>query len=175
MKFRYYFLIFGLLAMFVACKQQEPAPTERYSAPSGKQVQLAPFNLMSLTDDTMLDRKQLQGQVLLVNFFATWCPPCIQEIPSFIALQNKYKAKGFTVVAFSADQGTPEQIKKFIKKHAINYPVFPAIAEVTSGFGGVTGIPVTFLINRKGEVVKKLIGYVEHDVLDEEIVKLIAP
>jgi len=64
-------------------------------------------------------------------------------------------------------------VKKLIDRTSINYPVLMADKEVTRGFGGVTGIPVTFLVNRKGELVKKYLGYVEHSVLDDEIQKLI--
>jgi thiol-disulfide isomerase/thioredoxin len=122
----------------------------------------------------MLDSRQLESQVLLVTFFATWCPPCIQEIPTFIDLQNSYKDKGFSVVAFSMDEGDPAPLHKLIDKYGINYPVLIADDVVTQGVGGVTGIPVTFLVNRKGEIVKKYLGYVGHDILEEEIKNMLA-
>ena len=132
------------------------------------------FKLPTVADNTVFDSKQLEGQVLVVTFFATWCPPCIQEIPTFIALQESYMAKGFSVVAFSVDEGNPELLQNLIQKYGINYPVFQADNDVVRGFGGVTGIPVTFLVNRKGEIVKKYLGYVEHDALEEEIRKILA-
>ena len=73
------------------------------------------------------------------------------------------------MVAFSVDEGDPAPLQRLIKKYGINYPVFWADLDITKSFGGVTGIPVTFLVNRKGEIVKKYLGYVEHDVLEEEI------
>ncbi|MBE9521494.1 MAG: TlpA family protein disulfide reductase, partial [Proteobacteria bacterium] len=116
----------------------------------------------------------LEGQVLLVTFFATWCPPCIQEIPTFIALQDAYSSKGFSVLAFSVDEGDPAPLHRLIEKYGINYPVLLADLDIAKGFGGVSGIPVTFLVNSKGEIVKKYLGYVEHDVLEEEIEKMLA-
>ena len=174
MKFRYFLIILGLLAMLVACKQQESDTRGGYSPPIGGHMRMVPFKLTSLTDNTELDSKQFEGQVLLVTFFATWCPPCIQEVPTLIDLQDSFKTKGFSVVAFSLDEGSPDQIHNFIKKYSITYPVLAADAEVTKGFGGVTGIPVTFLVNRQGEIVKKYLGYVEHEELAEEIGKMVA-
>jgi len=174
MKFRYFFLVIGLLVMLMACKQPESDTRGGYSPPIGEHMQMVHFKLASLTDNTLLDSKQLEGQVLLVAFFATWCPPCIQEIPALIAMQDSYKAKGFSVVAFSLDEGGPEPVHNLIKKYGINYPVLLADLDVAKGFGGVTGIPVTFLVNRKGEIVKKYLGIVEHDVLEEEVKKMLA-
>jgi thiol-disulfide isomerase/thioredoxin len=173
MKFRYFFLVIGMLAMLVACKQPESETRGGYSPPIGKHMQMVEFKLPSLTDNAVLDSKEIEGQVLLVTFFATWCPPCIQEIPTLIALQDSYKAKGFSVIAFSVDEGDPALLYKLIEKYSINYPVLLADLELARGFGGVSGIPVTFLVNREGEIVKKYLGYVEHDVLEEEIQKLL--
>jgi len=174
MKFKYLFLAMGLLVLLAACKQPETGTGDRFSPPIGKHMQMAQFKLTSLTDNTELDSSELAGQVLLVTFFATWCPPCIQEIPSFIALQEAYKTKGFSVVAFSVDEGGSEPVQNLIRKYSINYPVMLADLEVARGFGGVAGIPVSFLVNRKGEIVKKYLGYVGHDVIEEEVNKMLA-
>jgi thiol-disulfide isomerase/thioredoxin len=174
MKYRYFFLVIGLLFMLLACKQPESESGGGYAPPIGEHMKMVHFKLTSLTDNTVLDSKQLEGQVLLVTFFATWCPPCIQEIPSFIAVQDSFRTKGFSVVAFSLDEGGPEPLYNLIKKYGINYPVMLADLDVARGFGGVTGIPVTFVVNRKGEIVKKYLGYVEHDVLEEEVKLMLA-
>ena len=174
MKYRYFFLVIGLLFMLMACKQPESDSGGGYQPPIGEHMKLVPFKLTSLTDNAVLDSKQLEGQVLLVTFFATWCPPCIQEIPTFIALQDSYKAKGFSVLAFSVDEGDPAPLQRLIEKYGINYPVLLADLDLTKSFGGVSGIPVTFLVNRKGEIVKKYLGYVGHGVLEEEIEKMLA-
>lgn len=174
MKFRYLFLILGLLAMLMACKQPGSDSGGGYSPQVGEHMKMVPFKLTSLTDNTVLDSKQLEGRVLLVTFFATWCPPCIQEIPTLIAMQEAYKTKDFSVVAFSLDEGSQEPLYNLIEKYGINYPVMLADLEVARGFGGVTGIPVTFVVNRKGEIVKKYLGYVEHDVIEEEVKLMLA-
>lgn len=174
MKFKYFFLAIGILIMLMACKQTDSDSRGGYSPAIGERLHMVQFKQESLTDNVMLDSRQLESQVLLVTFFATWCPPCIQEIPTFIDLQKSYKDKGFSVVAFSMDEGDPAPLYKLIDKYGINYPVLLADDIVTRGVGGVTGIPVTFLVNRKGEIVKKYLGYVGHDILEEEIKNMLA-
>ena len=175
MKYKYLLPAIGLLVLLLACKQQGPETRGGYSPPIGSRMQMVHFKLPSLTDKRILDSDELKGQVLLVTFFATWCPPCIQEIPSFIDLQKNFKPKGFSVLAFSVDEGNPEQLlNNIIEKYGINYPVLFADQDLIKGFGGVAGIPVSFMVNRKGEIVKKYLGYIEHDVLVEEIKKLLA-
>ena len=174
MKFRYFFLAIGMLVLLMACKQTDTDSRGGYSPAVGERLHMVQFKQLSLTDNVVLDSRQLENQVLLVTFFATWCPPCIQEIPTFIDLQKSYREKGFSVLAFSVDEGDPEPLFRLIEKFNINYPVLLADDEVTRGFGGVTGIPVTFLVNRKGEIVKKYLGYVGHDILEEEIKAMLA-
>jgi thiol-disulfide isomerase/thioredoxin len=173
MRFRSIFLAIGLLMLVVACRQPD-SESNRTGLPAiGERMRMVQFRMPSLTDNIVLDSKQLEGQVLLVNFFATWCPPCIQEIPTFISLQNSFKQKGFSVVAFSMDEGDPAPVKKVVEKYGINYPVLLVEPAVERGFGGIAGIPVSFLVNRKGEIVKKYLGYVEQGVLEEEIRKML--
>lgn len=174
MKFSYLFLVVLLVMVVTACKQ--PDADNKRSAPFavGEHMKMVQFRLPSLTDNVVLDSKQLEGKVLLVNFFATWCPPCIQEVPTLISLQNSFKEEGFSVVAFSMDEGNPAIVRKFIEKYGISYPVLLAEPSITKGFGGVIGIPVSFLVNRRGEIVKKYIGYVEPDTLGQEIKNLLS-
>jgi glutathione peroxidase-family protein len=91
-----------------------------------------------------------------------------------LELQKTYGEKGFSVIAFSVDEGDLAPLYRLIEKYGINYPVLLADETITKGVGGVTGIPVTFVVNRKGEIVKKYLGYVEHDVLEEEVKSMLA-
>lgn len=174
MRLRFFIVILGLLLTVMACKQAEPEGRAGFSPALGERLQMAPFKTLSLTDKTILDSKQLEGQVLLVTFFATWCPPCIQEIPSLIALQDAFNGKEFSVVAFSVDEGDLAPLYNLIGKFGINYPVLLADPVITRSFGGVTGIPATFLVNRQGQIMKKYLGYVEYDVLQKDIKSMLA-
>ena len=111
--------------------------------------------------------------MVLVNFWATWCPPCRKEIPALIRIQDKYKDKGFSVIGISLDEGGRRVVSKFIKKLEVNYPVFIGKAKIGRGFGGVMGIPVSFLVDREGNLVKRLDGYVSEKVLNRELEKLL--
>lgn len=174
MKLRYMLLAVGLLLVLTACKQGEPGAGRGFAPAIGERMQMASFKLSSLTDQSVIDSGQLEGRVLLVTFFASWCPPCIQEIPTLIGLQDSFGAKDFSVVAFSVDEGDLTPLKNLITRKKINYPVLLADPAITRSFGGVSGIPVTFLVNRRGEIVKKYLGYVGHDVLAGEIKTLLA-
>jgi len=130
------------------------------------------FKLPDIMTGEVVDSKELNGTSLLVIFFATWCPPCIQEIPNLIELQNEYSSKNFSVIGLSVDQGE-NVVKKLVTKKGINYPVMMADNSVTREFGGVYGIPTSFLVNSRGNVVKKYTGYVPHSVLVRDIKQII--
>lgn len=127
------------------------------------------FSLNSVVDGNAVSSSSFDGKVLLVTFFATWCPPCIEEIPTLKQLHSQLATEGFSVVALSVDQSGPADVAKLVKKKAINYPVLMADEEVMKNFGGVYGIPVSFLVNKKGNVVKKYTGYVSGKTLLKDI------
>ena len=93
MKLKYFFLVIWLLMALMACKQSDSDTRVGLSPAIGEHMQMAPFKMESLTDKAIIDSKQFEGQVLLVTFFAAWCPPCIQEIPTLIALQDSFQVK----------------------------------------------------------------------------------
>jgi len=131
------------------------------------------FALADVVSGETIDSSSFKGKSLLVTFFATWCPPCIQEVPTLIKLQNNYKDKGFSVIGLSVDQGGPKVVKKLVLKKSINYPVMMADDMTMQNFGGVYGIPVSFLVNKKGNVVKKYTGYIAKSVLEKDIKKIL--
>jgi len=127
------------------------------------------FVLKSAVNGADVDSRSFSGKVLLVSFFATWCPPCIEEISTFIELQTSYANDGFSVVALSVDQGDPAAVANLVDKKNINYPVLMADEKTMENFGGVYGIPVSFLVNMEGNVVKKYPGYVPKSILQKDI------
>lgn len=130
------------------------------------------FSLPDVVTGGNVDSKHFDGKILLVTFFATWCPPCMQEIPTLIKLQDEYEGKGFSVLGLSVDQGGADIVKKLVEKRSINYPVLLADGSTAQNFGGVVGIPTSFLVNSKGNVVKKYPGYVPHMVLENDIKRI---
>ena len=127
------------------------------------------FSLPDVTDGKTVDSREFHGKVLLVTFFATWCPPCIEEVPSLVELQKELAKDGFSVIGLSVDQEGPRAVGKLVVKMGINYPVVMADSGTITSFGGVYGIPVSFLVNQSGNIVKKYMGYVPPSVLANDI------
>lgn len=127
------------------------------------------FSLPSVADKSLVRSEDFKNKVLLVSFFATWCPPCREEIPTFIQLQNELGQNGFSVLAFSVDEGGTETVKNLVEQEKINYPVLMADEAVMAGFGGISGVPISFLVNEKGNVVKSYPGYIPHQLLKQDI------
>jgi peroxiredoxin len=136
-------------------------------------TQMPSFALESVQDGGIVDSDSFSGKVLLITFFATWCPPCAEEVPTLIKLQHNLADAGFSVVGLSVDQQGRAPVAKFIEKKGINYPVLLAEERTTIDFGGVYGIPVAFLVNKAGNVVKKYTGYVHPEILEKDIRSLL--
>ncbi len=115
----------------------------------------------------------LQGKVVLLNFWATWCPPCREEIPDLVALQNQYKEQGLVIVGISLDQTGPETVKRFADRMKINYPVVMGNQEVAAAYGGIQAIPTTVFINRDGKIAGKYEGGVTKEMLEPPLKPLL--
>jgi len=144
-----------------------------FSHSASAAAQMPPFLLKNVVNGESVDSQSFAGKVLLISFFATWCPPCIEEIPTFIDLQNRYGKDGFSVVALSVDQEGAAAVARLVHKKNVNYPVLMADNETMENFGGVYGIPVSFLVNKEGNVVKKYPGYVPESILTKDILSIL--
>jgi len=102
------------------------------------------------------------GKVVLLNIWATWCPPCRREIPDLVAISNEYAAKGVVVFGVSLDQkGDPvASVKTFAEKNNMAYVniVDNATNQIADAYGGIQSIPTTFIIDRQGNIVQKIVG-----------------
>jgi cytochrome c biogenesis protein CcmG/thiol:disulfide interchange protein DsbE len=105
---------------------------------------------------------QYRGKVVVVEFWATWCPPCKATIPGLIAVQEKYAGKGLVVLGVSIDEGDDlrSKLSAFSKEHKINYPVLLGSEEVSRAYG-VMSIPATFLVGKDQKIISAYKGYVD--------------
>ena len=101
----------------------------------------------------------LRGKVVLLNFWATWCPPCKQEIPWFVEMQKRYGAQGLQVVGINMDDaGDLKDVARFAAENGVNYPILIGQEAVAQQYGGIDSLPTTFYLDRKGGVVERFIG-----------------
>lgn len=136
----------------------DAAPSWTLQDINGKSVQLSDF----------------KGKVVILAFWATWCPPCRAEIPGFIELQSKYADKGFAVIGVSLDQGGAAVVKAFSEKAQINYPVVLGDQATAAAYGGIFSLPTTYLIDRDGKVAGVHVGFDEAEAFERELVPLLS-
>ncbi len=125
-----------------------------------------------------LGPQELSGQVVLVSFFATWCFPCVAEIPTLEALQRDYGPRGFRVVAVGMDLEGARVLAPFAEHYALNYPVLVADERIISGqsvFGPIRALPTTVILDREGRAVKAWQGMAGHEDVARALEKLLGP
>ena len=156
--------LLGLVLIFplVALLRAEPVPAK--PAP--------PWKLKDV-DGKYISSNQFKGKVVIVDFWATWCPPCRAELPGLIALQKKYGKDGLVIIGISCDQdkNAPLTVKTFMKGNGINFPVVMAEDDTQALFGGMDGIPTTFIIDRAGDIRDRTEGFQPSAVVEEAILK----
>lgn len=104
---------------------------------------------------------QFKGKVVVVDFWATWCPPCREEIPGYIKLQEKYGKDGLVIIGVSLDRKGPAHVKQFAEKQGINYTLVMGDNDTVAAFGGFNAIPTTFIIDRQGNIRDRKTGAAE--------------
>lgn len=141
-------------------------------ASTPQQHPLAPDFILPQLDGQPLSLSSYRGKVVLLDFWATWCLPCREEIPHFVELQDKYREGGLVIIGVSMDDG-PEPVRPFAQQFRMNYPIVMGNAKIGEEYGGVLGLPIAFLLDRDGRIVKKHIGATSVDVFEHEITALL--
>jgi thiol-disulfide isomerase/thioredoxin len=151
----------------VAAAQQAPSANAKVIR-FAKNAEKAPPFLLRDISGKIVSTADWKGKVVILNFWATWCPPCREEIPELVKLQEKYKDK-LEIVGVSEDDDGPEKVAKFAQQHDMNYPIVMATPELIADYGGVPALPTSFLIDPQGRVMQKHTGLYEYDVYEREV------
>ena len=125
-----------------------------------------PFTAQAL-DGREVSLAQLRGKVVIVNFWATWCPPCREEIPDLIALQSKYKDE-LQIIGVSQDESPAATVAAFAAEHRMNYPVVMDSPELERRFTNIHALPTSFVIDRDGRIAQRHVGMLNASLTETE-------
>lgn len=145
----------------------------RPDMPLGSRI-AAPEFRVSGADGNPVTLAEFRGRVVVLNFWATWCPPCKAEIPWFIEFQQEFGARGLAVIGISMDEDGWQSVMPFLSRHRVNYRVALGTGELTKEFGGVASLPTTFLIDKAGRIASVHTGLVPRTTYETEIGRLLA-
>lgn len=126
-----------------------------------------------LLDGRDLTLEDLKGKVVLVNLWATWCPPCVIEMPGFQRVYEDYRNQGFVVLGLSRDHAPPERVREFLRQKGITYPVAMETDSGLEGFGMVQTLPTSFLLGKDGTVRHRVRGIYAEPALRMAVERLL--
>lgn len=172
-------LLLSLSLAACASDEDKPAPKPAdmsASAPRSREIQLEKpmpsFSKISLSGDS-LRSQSLRGKVTLVNFWATWCGPCVIETPDFVALRNEWKDRNFEIVGISMDTEGFEVVSGFAEDFQIPYPLILDEGPLSDEFGGVYALPTTFVVDAEGLIRHRFIGAFPVEEMKETLDEMI--
>ena len=150
------------------------APAPLFAAPDGgvtlrfvDQPAPVPDVTMETLDGRTLSLAEQRGKVVLVNFWATWCGPCREEIPFLVQLAERYPDH-LTVIGVSEDQGSPDTVAAFAGSYGVNYPIVMSTPEIKRAFPGVFALPTSFVVDPEGRMVESHVGLISPVILEQE-------
>lgn len=163
---KFVLLFLPIVLVFFLCAKAEKGVETENNFPAAPEFSLTDLvgNEISLSD--------YEGKVIFLNFWATWCSPCRAEIPGFVELYEKYENKGMQIIGISLDMAGVNKVLNFVKEYKINYPVAMATRKMYSDYEPGRAIPVTIIIDQKGKIRHKHIGYMDKGTLERYFLEL---
>jgi thiol-disulfide isomerase/thioredoxin len=165
-------LTFALVLFGCNSRPRGLTPEQAVSSPKGPAPE---FELVNVAGGKMKSA-DFKGKVTVVDFWATWCQPCIAEIPNFNKLHEERDGKGVQMLAITVESGSLEDIKPKVAEFKMKYPVLVGNDAVVEGFGGLIGFPTTFIVDKNWKIYKRYMGMSSNkkDQIAKDIDKLLA-
>jgi thiol-disulfide isomerase/thioredoxin len=164
-------VVLGVGLYFLNARWIAPATIHKVRA-AGNHPAAPDFSLTDI-NGARLALSDYRGKVVLLDFWATWCGPCRIEIPEFVQMEQKYRDQGFAVLGV-AMQDTPDSVSHFYQQFHLNYPVAMGNSQLAALYGGIFGLPTSFLIGRDGRIYSEHSGTTGPEVFQDEIQQLLA-
>ena len=165
MKTRISLLVLAVV-LFLAVVPAKPVMSRDNGFPDAPDFFLKDLNGNEVTLD------DFKGKVLFVNFWATWCPPCREEIPGFVEAYAVYHEKGMEILGISLDRQGADVVKKFAEKYEVNYPIALGTQQLVQDYQPGQYIPTTIIIDREGKIRHRHVGYMDKTVLEKYFLEL---
>jgi thiol-disulfide isomerase/thioredoxin len=157
----------GWVRQFLTAATAGPIPGNVYIKAENRTM--TPDFILNDSSSKPVRLSQLRGNVVLLNFWATWCAPCAEEIPMFIGFQEAYHDRGFVVLGVALDEGGWNVVRPYAKAKRINYPVMVGDERISDLFGGLKAVPMTFIIDKHGRIAATHIGICQKSEYEGDI------
>lgn len=140
-------------------------------ASAGEPPTAPPFSVRAL-DGKVLRLSDFKGRAVILDFWATWCQPCRASMPHLDTMQSRFERQGLVVLGLSIDDQPPPSVRRFADKLGVKFRLAMADEQVLDAYGPIRSIPTTFFINRRGEVVRRVVGYIDPETLESYVKEL---
>src|SRR5262249_28536659 len=142
-------------------------------APLGAAARPAPSFTVRTLEGKPLRSTDLRQKPLVVDFWATWCAPCKASLPHLSTMQTRYEKQGLTVIGMSVDEGGVQSVRKFANQLGVKFTLAMANDDVLDAYGPIRSIPTTFFINRKGDIVRRVVGYIDDETMEDYVKEIL--
>ncbi len=143
-----------------------------FTPPASQARQAPSFNVKTL-EGKALRSAEFRNKPVILDFWATWCGPCRASMPHLSAMQSRYEKQGLSVVGMSVDDGGPQNVRKFANQLGVKFTLAMANDEILDAYGPIRSIPTTFFINRKGDIVRRVVGYIDGETMEDYVKEIL--